>query len=87
VVRPNAVRLTRNAALQPRIAARSFCDKAPKNKAQEFAEADAAGDAGNAVMLSPYQKVQAASRLGLYAGITGLVCTCGYFIAAELFPT
>lgn len=39
------------------------------------------------IMLTPGQKVVAASRLGLWTGIFGFACACAYYIGKELIPT
>lgn len=44
-------------------------------------------DATKEIVLTPGQKVVAASRLGMWAGILGFALVCGYYIAKELIPT
>lgn len=39
------------------------------------------------IVLTPGQKVAAASRLTMWAGIFAFACTCAYFIGKELIPT
>ena len=39
------------------------------------------------IVLTPGQKVAAASRLTMWAGIFGFACACAYFIGKELIPT
>ena len=39
------------------------------------------------IVLTPGQKVAAASRLTMWAGIFAFGCACAYFIAKELIPT
>eukprot|EP00531_Pseudo-nitzschia_arenysensis_P008578 CAMPEP_0116135052 /NCGR_PEP_ID=MMETSP0329-20121206/10985_1 /TAXON_ID=697910 /ORGANISM="Pseudo-nitzschia arenysensis, Strain B593" /LENGTH=249 /DNA_ID=CAMNT_0003629827 /DNA_START=121 /DNA_END=870 /DNA_ORIENTATION=- len=39
------------------------------------------------IVLTPGQKVAAASRVTMWAGIFGFACACAYFIGKELFPT
>ena len=41
----------------------------------------------NAVVLTPGEKVVAASRLTLWAGIAVFAAVCAYYIGAELIPT
>ena len=45
------------------------------------------GDDTKEIVLTPGQKVAAASRLTMWAGIFGFACACAYFIAKELIPT
>lgn len=39
------------------------------------------------IVLTPGQKVAAASRLTMWAGIFAFACSCAYFIGKELIPT
>jgi import inner membrane translocase subunit TIM21 len=39
------------------------------------------------IVLTPGQKVAAASRLTMWTGIFGFACVCAYFIGKELIPT
>lgn len=39
------------------------------------------------IVLTPGQKVAAASRLTMWAGILSFACACAYFIGKELIPT
>jgi len=39
------------------------------------------------IVLTPGQKVAAASRLTMWTGIFGFACACAYFIGKELIPT
>jgi import inner membrane translocase subunit TIM21 len=45
------------------------------------------GDKTKEIVLTPGQKVVAASRLGMWAGVLGFACACAYFIGKELIPT
>ena len=45
------------------------------------------GDDTKEIVLTPGQKVQAASRLGLWAGIFAFGSACAYYILMELIPT
>ena len=45
------------------------------------------GDETKEIVLTPGQKVAAASRLTMWAGIFGFACVCAYFIGKELIPT
>jgi len=39
------------------------------------------------VVLTPGEKVVAATRLTMWAGIAAFACACAYYIGAELIPT
>ncbi|KAG9405815.1 hypothetical protein AC1031_003733 [Aphanomyces cochlioides] len=41
----------------------------------------------DALVLTPYQKVAAGTKVGAWTAIAGLTCVCGYFIVRELFPS
>jgi import inner membrane translocase subunit TIM21 len=45
------------------------------------------GDATSELVLTPGQKVVAASRLGLWAGVAAFALACAYYIGRELIPT
>ena len=44
-------------------------------------------DPGSEIVLTPGEKVVAASRLTMWAGIAVFAACCAYFIGVELFPT
>lgn len=59
-------------------------------------EAGGAGEAGGGegdedmtkeIVLTPGEKVVAATRLTMWAGIAVFACACAYYIGAELIPT
>ena len=53
----------------------------PKNNS------DSSGEDTKEIVLTPGQKVAAASRLTMWAGIFAFACGCAYFIGKELIPT
>lgn len=59
-------------------------------KEQKSSEGGTDGDGDDdtkEIVLTPGEKVVAASRLGMYAGLFGFACACAYFIGRELIPT
>eukprot|EP00980_Cylindrotheca_fusiformis_P000614 scaffold154_cov129-Cylindrotheca_fusiformis.AAC.31 len=94
VANSHAVRvLPRNNYLLP---SRDFRLRGPTNwrmlssKAKEEPTKKEGGegdDETKEIMLTPGQKVVAASRLGMWAGIFGFACACAYYIGRELIPT
>jgi import inner membrane translocase subunit TIM21 len=67
---------------------RALSSQANKKEDAPKKEGDNATDEEtNAIVLTPGQKVVAASRLGMWAGILGFASICAYYIAKELIPT
>lgn len=62
---------------------RTFASQAPK---EDKASGDD-DDETKELMLTPGQKVVAASRLGLWAGVAAFALACAYYIGRELIPT
>jgi import inner membrane translocase subunit TIM21 len=62
---------------------RAFSSQAPKTEGEG---GDGDGDTKE-IVLTPGQKVVAASRLGMWAGIFGFACACAFYIGRELIPT
>eukprot|EP00542_Grammatophora_oceanica_P021653 CAMPEP_0194050386 /NCGR_PEP_ID=MMETSP0009_2-20130614/35009_1 /TAXON_ID=210454 /ORGANISM="Grammatophora oceanica, Strain CCMP 410" /LENGTH=276 /DNA_ID=CAMNT_0038696989 /DNA_START=17 /DNA_END=847 /DNA_ORIENTATION=+ len=62
-------------------------DTSSKQKPPSGQADNDASSTEDALVLTPGQKVAAASRLGMWLGVGALVVTCGYFIARELLPT
>lgn len=72
------------APLASRIGLRSLSSQAKQEPPKK-------GDDGDPdtkeIVLTPGQKVAAASRLTMWVGIFGFACACAYFIGKELIPT
>ena len=68
---------------------RVMSSQAKSNDDPPKEEGKAGGDNDDTkeIVLTPGQKVVAASRLGMWAGIFGFACACAYFIGKELIPT
>ena len=78
---------------------RSYPLRALSTEKKDGAGSDSAGskkEAGAAdgddadtkeIVLTPGEKVVAASRLGMWAGIFAFASVCAYYIAKELIPT
>ena len=58
-----------------------------QNKQQSSETAGDDDETSKEIVLTPGQKVVAATRLGMWLGIAVFASGCAYFIAKELFPT
>mmetsp|Transcript_11989 Transcript_11989/g.16764 ORF Transcript_11989/g.16764 Transcript_11989/m.16764 type:complete len:272 (+) Transcript_11989:140-955(+) len=56
-------------------------------QSKQKAEGGKEEDPGSEIMLTPGEKVVAASRLTMWAGIFAFACACAYYIGKELIPT
>ena len=61
---------------------RTFASQSPKEK-----KSSGDDDETSELVLTPGQKVVAASRLSLWAGVAAFALACAYFIGRELIPT
>jgi mitochondrial import inner membrane translocase subunit TIM21 len=69
---------------------RVFSSEANHNKNPKSTDGNSSGDDDvdtKELVLTPGQKVAAASRLGMWVGILGFASCCAYYIARELIPT
>jgi import inner membrane translocase subunit TIM21 len=79
---PPKTLLLRQEALSKKSQLRALSSQAPKQEKGGDDEADT-----KEIVLTPGQKVVAASRLGMWAGIFGFASVCAYYIGKELIPT
>jgi hypothetical protein len=69
---------------------RTFAEDAAGDKSKKAPGAAAGGDDDDMtkeLVLTPGEKVVAATRLTMWAGIAALAAVCAYYIGSELFPT
>lgn len=61
--------------------------RALSSKSEDKTKKEGEESTADEIVLTPGEKVVAATRLGWYLGLAGFAAACAYFIGKELIPT